>query len=61
MEERGKKMRKVDVKGLNNWYIGKNYGKKAMMGVEKQCVARGGKNIIFRRGGEDKYCFRTKI
>jgi hypothetical protein len=32
-----------------------------MMGVEKQRVARGGKNIIFRRRGGNKYRFRTEI
>ncbi len=32
------------------------------MGVEKRHVARGGKNIIFRRGGGgNKYCFQTEI
>jgi hypothetical protein len=32
-----------------------------MMRVEKQHVTRGGKNIIFRRGGGEKYLFWTEI
>jgi hypothetical protein len=30
------------------------------MGVEKQHIARGGKNIIFRRGGEINFVFGPK-
>jgi hypothetical protein len=30
------------------------------MGVEKRCVARGGKNIIFRRGGGISIVFGLK-
>ncbi len=30
------------------------------MGVEKRCVARGGKNIIFRRGGGINIVFGPK-
>jgi hypothetical protein len=36
-------------------------GKKATIGVEKRRVARGEKNIIFRRGGGIKYRFWTEI
>jgi hypothetical protein len=39
--------------------IGKNSGKKGRIGVEKRRGARGA-NIIFGRGGGNKYSFRTK-
>jgi hypothetical protein len=42
-------MRKGEVKGKNKCKIGKNYRKKATMGVEKRRVARGGK-ISFSEG-----------
>ncbi len=54
-EKRGKKMRKGEIKGQNNYKIGK-----ATIIVEKLHVARGGKNIIFRRGG-NKCRFWTEI
>ncbi len=57
----GKKIRKEEAKGKNKCKIGKNQGKKVTMGVEKRHVARGEKNIIFRRGGGNKYRFRTEI
>jgi hypothetical protein len=49
-DERGKKMRKGLVKGQNKCNRGKNYGKKAMMGVKIRRVVRGGK-ISFSQGG----------
>ncbi len=36
-------------------------GQKVTIGVLKTCVARGGKNIIFRMGGGNKYRFLTRI
>ncbi len=59
-EERGKEMRKGDVKGYNNCRIGKKLGKKATIGVKKLRVARGGKNIIFRRVGGINIVFGPK-
>jgi hypothetical protein len=35
-------------------------GKKATMGVEKRRVSRGGKNIIFRKGGGINIVFGPK-
>jgi hypothetical protein len=43
-------MSKGEVKGQNRCKIGKNEGKKTMMGVEKRRVTRGGK-ISFSEGG----------
>ncbi len=61
MKEKGRKVKEKGRKGkenekngskmVNNCKIEKNLGRKATMGVQKQHVARGGKNIIFRGGG----------